>query len=140
MAVIAVAGDNRIGLAVQRGLQADGDGFLADIQMAEAADQAQAIELAGFFLETTDQQHLPVHFEEFVLRRLVRLGFGRPFTVGDRRFGDGAYWWGGLGHDVGNLVFRRGVEAAYRRGRGGTSIPVWGMFDRSPVILAKVRI
>ena len=33
-------------------------GFLADIEMAEAADRAHAVELAGLFLEAPDQQHV----------------------------------------------------------------------------------
>ena len=43
-----------------RHLHADHDSFLADVEVAEAADQAHAIQLAGLFLETADQQHLAV--------------------------------------------------------------------------------
>lgn len=46
VAVVAVASDDAVFLR-QRGLQADRNGFLADVQVAETADQAQAIELAG---------------------------------------------------------------------------------------------
>ena len=57
-------------LAVERRLQPDRDRFLADIEMAEAADQAEAVELAGLLLEAADQQHLLVEFEQFLLARL----------------------------------------------------------------------
>jgi hypothetical protein len=42
------------------GLQAHDDGLLADIEVAEAADQAHAVKLAGLFLESADQQHVAV--------------------------------------------------------------------------------
>ena len=57
VAVVAVAGDDLIAL-LERHLHADDDGFLADIEMAEAADQPHAVELAGLFLEAPDQQHV----------------------------------------------------------------------------------
>ena len=41
-------------------LHADDHGFLADIEVAEAADEPHAVELAGFFLEAADQQHVLV--------------------------------------------------------------------------------
>ena len=44
----------------ERHLHADDDRFLADIEMAEAADQAHAVELAGLFLEAADQQHVAI--------------------------------------------------------------------------------
>ena len=45
VAVVAVAGDDAVARA-QRMLDADGDRLLADIEVAEAADQAHAVELA----------------------------------------------------------------------------------------------
>ena len=57
VAVVAVSGYDLIAL-LQGHLHADHDGFLADIEMAEAADRAHAVELAGFFLEAPDQQHV----------------------------------------------------------------------------------
>ena len=57
MAVVAVAGDDLVAL-LQGHLHADDDGFLADIEVAEAADRAHAVELAGLFLEAPDQQHV----------------------------------------------------------------------------------
>ena len=58
MAVVAVSGYDLIAL-LQGHLHADHDGFLADIEMAEAADRAHAVELAGLLLEAADQQHVP---------------------------------------------------------------------------------
>ena len=57
MPVVAVSGYDLIAL-LQGHLHADHDGFLADIEMAEAADRAHAVELAGLFLEAADQQHV----------------------------------------------------------------------------------
>ena len=56
MAVIAIAGDHLIAVAGGH-LHADDDRFLADIEMAEAADEAHAVQLAGLFLEAADEQH-----------------------------------------------------------------------------------
>ena len=55
--VVAVAGYDLIAL-LQGHLHADDDGFLADVEMAEAADRAHAVELAGLLLEAADQQHV----------------------------------------------------------------------------------
>ena len=41
-------------------LHADHDRFLADIEMAEAADQPHAVELARLLLEAADQQHVAI--------------------------------------------------------------------------------
>ena len=56
MAVIAIGGDDLIAL-LKRHLHADDDRFLADIEMAEAADETHAVKLAGLLLEAADQQH-----------------------------------------------------------------------------------
>ena len=45
VAVVAIAGDDRVA-RLERVLHADDDGFLADIEVAEAADQPHAVELA----------------------------------------------------------------------------------------------
>ena len=72
MAVVAVAGDDLI--AVDRGhLHADDDRFLADIEVAEAADQAHAVELPRLLLEAADQQHLAVGVEVFLAGELGRV-------------------------------------------------------------------
>ncbi len=46
--------------SLDRHLHADDDGFLADIEVAEAADQPHAVKLAGLLLEAADQQHLAI--------------------------------------------------------------------------------
>src|SRR5690606_8306951 len=51
------AGDHAVLLVVERRLQPDRHGFLADVEVAEAADQPETVELAGLFLEAADQQH-----------------------------------------------------------------------------------
>ena len=62
MAVIAIAGDDLIAL-LERHLHADDDGFLADIEVAEAADQSHAVHLPRLLLEAADQQHVAIGFE-----------------------------------------------------------------------------
>jgi hypothetical protein len=57
--VIAVAGDHLV--AIHHGhLHADNDGFLPDIEVAEPADEAHAVKLAGLFFKAADQKHLAV--------------------------------------------------------------------------------
>ena len=70
MAVVAIGGDDLIPL-LARHLHAGDHGFLADIEMAEAADQAHAVELAGLLLEAADEQHLAIGLE-LLLRRQAR--------------------------------------------------------------------
>src|SRR5207244_12396510 len=67
VAMIAVSGYDLIAL-LQGHLHPDHDGFLADIKVAETADRAHAVELAGLFLEAADQQHVPER------SKLLRLG------------------------------------------------------------------
>jgi hypothetical protein len=55
--VVAVSGYDLIAL-LEGHLHADHDRFLADIEVAESADCAHAVELAGLFLEPPDQQHV----------------------------------------------------------------------------------
>ena len=57
VSMIAVSGYDLIA-PFQGHLHADDDGFLADIEVAEPADRAHAVELAGLLLETPDQQHV----------------------------------------------------------------------------------
>jgi hypothetical protein len=72
--VIPVSGDHLI--AVLRGhLHADDDCLLADVEVAEAADQAHAVHLAGLLLEAPDQQHLAIGVELFVLGEVGNLAF-----------------------------------------------------------------
>ena len=41
--MVAIARDDAVFARCQRGLESDGDGFLADVQMAKSTDQAQAV-------------------------------------------------------------------------------------------------
>jgi hypothetical protein len=61
MAVIAVSGDNLIAL-FEVGLHADHNRFLADIEMAKAANKAHAVKLSRLFFKAPDQQHVGVEF------------------------------------------------------------------------------
>ena len=70
MTVIAISGDHAVLVAVERGLEADRNRFLADVQVAEAADQAEPVELAGAFLEPANEQHLLVEVEQLFLAGL----------------------------------------------------------------------
>ena len=79
--MVAIAGDDAVLADLERRLQPDRDRFLADIEVAEAADQAEAVELAGALLEAADEQHLLVEFEQLVLDGLVALRLGRALAV-----------------------------------------------------------
>ena len=59
MAVIAIGGDDLVAVG-DRHLHAGDDRFLADIEMAEAADIAHAVKLPGLLLEPADEQHQAV--------------------------------------------------------------------------------
>jgi hypothetical protein len=89
VAVVAIAGDELVTLH-HRHLHADDDRFLADVEVAEAADQAHAVHLAGLFLEAADEQHHPVGVEFFfpgegrrahILRGLALGRFGRSHRI-----------------------------------------------------------
>ena len=78
----------------QRHLHADDDGLLADIEVAEAADQPHAVELAGLLLEAADQQHVAIGLQQLLpvggwLARLAAAlpGFGcdLPWRSSDMR-------------------------------------------------------
>ena len=68
MAVVAVGRDHLVAVR-QRHLHADDNGLLADVQMAEAADQPHAVELSRLLLEAADQQHVVIGLQEPVLVR-----------------------------------------------------------------------
>ena len=67
VAVITIGGDHLVA-GLERHLHADDDGFLADVEMAEAADVAHAVQLSGLFLEAADEQHFAVGVELLVAR------------------------------------------------------------------------
>lgn len=69
MSVIAIAGDDLIAL-LQGHLHANYHGLLADIEVAEAADRAHAIELAGLLLEPPDQEHVAERLQLLLLGEL----------------------------------------------------------------------
>jgi TPP-dependent pyruvate/acetoin dehydrogenase alpha subunit len=89
MAVIAIAGDHAVLADGHRRLKPDGDRFLADVEVAEAADQPQPVELPSPFLEAPDQKHLAIELQEIVLGRLVALGLRRPRNIVGVCFGNG---------------------------------------------------
>ena len=66
MAVIAIAGDDLVA-GLDRHLHADHHRLLADIEVAEAADEPHAVKLAGLLLEAADQQHVAVGRELLLL-------------------------------------------------------------------------
>ena len=74
VAVVTIAGDHLIAVLLGH-LHTDNDSFLPDIQMTKSADEAHAVQLSGFFLESADQKHFTVSVEFIVLVEL-----------GDRRF------------------------------------------------------
>ena len=59
VAVIAVRGDALVAF-LGGGFQPDDNRFLPDVKVTEAPDQTHAIQLAGLFLESPDQQHVTV--------------------------------------------------------------------------------
>ncbi len=75
MAVVAIAGDDLIAL-LKRKLHAGDHRLLADIEVAEAADQTHAVELAGAFLEAPDEHHHFIGAQQPVLaeRRVAGVG------------------------------------------------------------------
>lgn len=78
MAMVAIAGDDLVAL-FQRQLHPDDDGFLTDIEVTETTDESHAVELAGLFLETPDQQHFPVGLEIVFLGEFGDRAAGKIF-------------------------------------------------------------
>src|SRR5690606_32954334 len=74
VAVVAVTGDDLVVALFDALLNANRHGLLADVQVAEAADQPHAVELARALLEATDQDHLAVVAQQVLLRGLRRVG------------------------------------------------------------------
>jgi hypothetical protein len=83
VAVVAIAGDDLVAVALD-GFHADRDGLLADVEMAETADQTHAVKLSGALLETPDEQHRAVIAQPLIVvaRRRGRIsrspGLARP--------------------------------------------------------------
>ena len=59
-------------------MHADDHRFLADIEMAEAADEAHAVHLARLLLEAADQQHVAIELQQLG-RAILRLLAASPF-------------------------------------------------------------
>ena len=59
MPVVSVGGDDLVAV-LRRHLHADDDRLLADVEMAEAGDDAHAVELPRLLLEAADQQHVAI--------------------------------------------------------------------------------
>ena len=76
MGVVAIAGDRLVARLDGAG-HADDDRFLADIEVAETADEAHAVHLAGLFLKTADQQHLAIGGEFVVEGELCQPRIGK---------------------------------------------------------------
>ncbi len=90
VAVVAIAGDHLVA-GFQRHLHADHHGLLADIEVAEAPDQAHAVHLPRLFLEPADGQHAPVGGKLLVLAEVGDRG-GRLFGIGARAFLGDRHW------------------------------------------------
>ncbi len=88
MAVVAVGCDPLVAFLCC-GLKTDNNGFLTNVEVAEAANQAHAIKLAGLFFETTDKEHVLVVLKELFLR-YIRFGclFARGHVVISSRAAD----------------------------------------------------
>src|SRR5690606_27192349 len=65
MPMVAIPGDNGVALPDRR-LHADHNRFLADVEMAESADEAHSVELPGLLLESPDQKHVTVVADQLV--------------------------------------------------------------------------
>src|SRR3546814_20683605 len=86
VAVVAIAGDDAVLVRIERRLEADRHRFLADVEMAEAADEAKPVKLPGALLEAADEQHLAIILDRQSVvwgKRVsvrVALGVRRNFT------------------------------------------------------------
>jgi hypothetical protein len=75
MYVVAVGGDHIV-VAEQRREGADGDRLLSYIEVAETADLAHLVHLAGAFLEPTAEDHPLEHLDQrgsIETQELIRL-------------------------------------------------------------------
>src|SRR5207248_9972569 len=86
MAVIAVGGEGRVAL-LERGVDADDDRRLADIEVAEPTNQPHPVHLTGALFKAADQQHVGIPALER-LGRDLRIGWFNPIRLA----GDGHSW------------------------------------------------
>ncbi|MNN68233.1 hypothetical protein D3C81_1839270 [compost metagenome] len=73
MAVVAVTGDDLVVALLDALLNAHRHGFLADVEVAEAADQAHAVKLARALFKAADKDHLAVKAQQVFFRSLRRV-------------------------------------------------------------------
>jgi len=90
VAVVAVARDDLVVALLDALLNTDGHGFLTDVQVAEAPDQAHAVQLARALFKATDEDHLAVETQQVFLGSLRRVRnlfarAGRVFLSGGFR-------------------------------------------------------
>ena len=78
--------------SIERRLHADDDRFLADIEVAEAADQAHAVQLAGLLLEAADQQHVAIVFQKLGGTDLGLISLGLAFEYRHLHFLRGGFF------------------------------------------------
>jgi hypothetical protein len=57
-------------------------GSIADVEVAEPADQAEAVELSRALLEAADEQHLAVEFEQLLAGGGMPLRLWRAGAIG----------------------------------------------------------
>src|SRR4051794_15295946 len=80
--MVAITGDDAVLADRHRALQTDRHRFLADVEVAEAADQPEPVKLPRPLLEAPDEQHLAIELHHLVLRRLVSLRPPRALDLG----------------------------------------------------------
>src|SRR5690606_32236065 len=76
MAMVSVAGDHAVLGIVEGRLKPDSNRLLSDVEMAEAPDETESVELSGLLLEPANERHLLVEVQEFVLGGLVPILLG----------------------------------------------------------------
>ena len=73
-------------------LHSNDDRFLANVKMAKPADEPHAVELASFFLEAADQQHLPVGVDFLRLGKIRNLRVAIGLAHDSRAAAMGCIW------------------------------------------------
>ena len=76
MPVVPVSGEHVVGLQVQGGDRPDGNGLLADVEVAETPDLPQPVHLCRLLFQAADQEHLPQKLELEVRFRILALCHG----------------------------------------------------------------
>ncbi len=71
--MVAIPGDHTVVPFLEGGLKTHSDSFLADVEMAEPADQAETVELARLLFKAANQDHLLVELQQFLITGIVAL-------------------------------------------------------------------